>query len=85
MIAKSRDFISEAILKEWKEQAEAAGELEEYVYHLGMVYPPLPFRLWQMKKQALDRIQARADYKEGRDLPLGMMARHDKLIKELGY
>jgi hypothetical protein len=85
MLGNSKDYISEAILNEWKRQAEDDGQLEEYIYHLGMVYPPVPYGVWKMKKTALDRIQARDDYKEGRDLPVGMAARHDQLIKDLGY
>ena len=77
--------IEQCILDEWKAQAKKDGALEEYTYHLGMIYPPLPYRLWKMKKEALDRIQARTDYKEGFDLPPGMEERANRLCKELGY
>ena len=77
--------ISDAILTEWKRQAEADGNTNEYNYHLGMIYPPLPYLKWHLKKTMLDRIQARQDYKDGLDLPMGVEDRHDQLIKELGY
>ena len=77
--------ITQAILDEWKQMATDDGNADEYQYHIGMVYPPLPYKLWKLKKEALDRIQARDDYQAGLDLPQGVEHRADELVKELGY
>lgn len=77
--------ITQPILDEWKAQAEKNGQLDEYTYHLGMVFPPLPYQLWKLKKASLDMIQARQDFKDGLEIPAGMEERHIELCKELGY
>jgi len=77
--------LTDAIIKEWKAQAEADGLLKDYTYHLGMIYPPIPYQMWKLKFEALNRIQARQDFKDGLDLPMGMEKRHNELCRELGY
>lgn len=85
-LARHVEQIKEArcLYDEWKDQAEEAGRLEDYKYHLGMMEKPLPFRMWLMKIEALDRIQTREDYQEGRELPPGLEERATRLCKELG-
>ncbi len=77
--------IERCILDEWKSQAEKDGMLEDYNYHLGMIYPPLPYQKWKMLKESLDRIQELPAYREGRSLPPGMEDRANDLCKRLGY
>ncbi len=73
--------ISEAILAEWKRQAAVDGKLEDYEYHLGMIYPPLPYLQWKMKVAELDRIQSAPGYMDNpRSIP-----RETQLCNELGY
>jgi len=73
--------LSEAILNEWKKQAESDGLLEEYEYHLGMIYPPLPYRLWKIKYAELQKIQSATDYLDN----TRTMPRETALCNELGY
>ena len=73
--------ISEAILAEWKRQAQKDNLLDEYEYHLGMIYPPLPYRAWLLKYRALERIQGAADYLE----ETKTLKRETDLCNALGY
>lgn len=38
-----------------RDRAKASGKLEDYDHHLGMVEKPLPFELWKLKSDLLER------------------------------
>ncbi len=72
---------SEALLNEWKAQAKKDGLLDDYEYHLGMVYPPLPYGRWRLKFNALKRIQDAPDYMDN----MKTLRQETQLCNELGY
>jgi hypothetical protein len=77
--------INDIILKEWKNQSKKDGCLVEYEYHLGMIFPPLPYRKWKMKFDLLNSYQARPGYQEGKDFGSSFDKRVNDLCIELGY
>ena len=79
--------ISQALLDEWKAQAKKDGNLDDYKYHLGMIYPPLPYQQWKLKFDKLNHIQATPGYLEGENNPtLDRLSKQaDRLCAELGY
>lgn len=79
------------MLKEWKAQAKKAGEdkdgqsyFDAYIYHLGMMTNPLPFRRWKMKYDSLVHLQSIPD-NDPRYYAESTIKREQALCNELGY
>lgn len=75
--------MTEALLNEYKRQAQKDNLLDDYEYHLGMVNNPLPYQQWKLKFNTLNAIQARPDYYD--NISQTIIDRETKLCNELGY
>ena len=78
-----REMTNEEIAVQ-REIASVKGNLEDYDYHLSVVENPLPYRIWRVKFDALNLLQAIPETDQ-RYFDPRTAHKENMLCKELGY